>query len=452
MKLGACWVPAVLLAACGTVDSGSGQDLSIRAAALPDAVVGRDYQEKNVVLQVERGSGSLSWSLPQLPPSLAWLSVGESTGRLAGTPLGVVSPAAPFVVQVTNGTATTRQPFSLSVGCQEGATSACGVPDAALAMCVAGSRVCLNGALGSCTVDVGKPPYEADASHCGAACDETCSRITTNRCVGTCTCGDVGAPCSGAAPVCCQGVDGRPESFVCVSLQSPEHCGACQTACQPRTNTGVGCAASACTFPCNTPWLNCNGGPVTSEGADADGCETRVDNDVNHCGACGRRCPVTLPASAHVAPGALPSCAAGHCRYPCDLRRYHDCSSGTCLDFTTDQDVDGCETDFSSPGSCGGPGNVCPDIENADPICTLNGGTGRYECGLRCRSGFDPDPCGAPPVCKPLSDPENCGVCGRACPPIDTEDGNQRCSASGQCCTTVCDPAKRPPCGPEVCR
>src|SRR5215471_660490 len=257
MRLGASWFLAVLLAACGTVDPGSGEDLTIRSAQLPDGVVGRDYQEKNVVLEVERGIGPLSWSLPQLPPSLAWLSVGESTGRLTGKPLEVVTPAAPFVVQLTNGTATTQRGFALSVGCQEGASSPCGVPDAILAMCVAGSRACLNGALGNCAADVGRPPYEADASDCGPGCDETCSRIATNRCVGTCTCGSVGTPCGGATPACCPGTDGRPESFVCVSLQSPEHCGSCQTACQPRANTGVGCAASACNFPCKAPWLNC---------------------------------------------------------------------------------------------------------------------------------------------------------------------------------------------------
>ena len=452
MKLLASWLSIALLAACGTVDSGPGQDLSIQLATLPDAVVGRDYGERSVVLQAQGGSGSLSWSLPQRPPSLAWLSIGESTGLLMGTPLDVVSPAADFVAQVTNGTARSQQPFKLSVGCSEGASSPCGVPDAALAMCIAGTRVCLNGKLGACAADPGRPPYEADATHCGAGCDETCSRTSTNRCVGTCSCGSAGGPCSGATPACCPGSDGRPESYSCVSLQTAQHCGACQTACQPKANTDVGCAASACTFPCKAPWLNCNGGTVTSDGADADGCETRVDNDANNCGACGRRCPASLPALAHAAPGASPSCTEGGCRYRCDLPRYHDCTGGTCRDDTTDQDPDGCETDFSSPSSCGGPGNVCPVIDNADPICTLNGGTGRFECGLRCRAGFDPDPCGAPPVCRPLSDPENCGVCGRACPTIDTQEEKQHCSSSGQCCTQLCDPASKPPCGPEVCR
>lgn len=131
MKLVAWGLPvALLVAACGTVEPGQGgQDLSIEAAALPDAVVGRDYRERNVVLQA-RGSGSLSWSLPQLPPSLStWLSIGESTGLLEGTPLDVVSPSVDFVVQVTNGTAQAKGPFRLAVGCSEGTASPCGVPE-----------------------------------------------------------------------------------------------------------------------------------------------------------------------------------------------------------------------------------------------------------------------------------------------------------------------------------
>ncbi len=449
MKLGARWMAVALLAACGTVEPGPGQDLSIQTATLPDAVVGRDYRERNVVLQAQGGSGSLSWSLPQLPPSLAtWLSIGESTGLLEGRPLDVVSPSADFVVQVTNGTSRAQQAFRLGVSCSEGAASPCGVPDAT--MCIAGTRVCLNGRLGTCIAAPGHPPYEADTTHCGPGCDETCSRTSTNRCVGTCSCGGENGPCSGATPACCPGPDGRPESFACVSLQTPQHCGACQTACQPKANTGVGCASSSCTFPCTAPWLNCNGGAETSEGTDTDGCETRVDDNLNHCGACGKTCPGTLAASFNTA-GAPPACAGGECRYQCDLPRWHDCKnrSNGCRDFTTDQDADGCEEDYGTVNNCGGRGPCTVSIVNAVPTCTLNAGTEQYQCGVKCNPGFDPDPCGG--VCKPLSDPNNCGVCGRACPSIDNEDVHQHCTDIGQCCAQLCDPTAKPPCGHEMC-
>ena len=235
-------------------------------------------------------------------------------------------------------------------------------------------------------------------------------------------------------------------------LQTPEHCGACQTACQAKPNTTAGCASSTCTYACNDPWRNCNGGTATTEGPDPDGCETRVDNNVSHCGACGKVCPSTLLGKNTA--GTPPTCSGGECRYQCNLPQFHDCrnSGGACRDYTTDQDGDGCETDFSAVDNCGGHGK-CPDpIANAHSVCTLNPGSGQYECGQKCNGGFDPDPCGVPPVCKPLSDPQNCGMCGRACPRVDTDDLHEQCSPIGQCCVQICDPLAKPPCGPQECQ
>ncbi len=452
MKQRAWWLPIALLAACGTVESGPAQDLAIRAATLPLATVGFRYDDQNVVIQLERGTGTLTWSLPLLPPQLAgWLSINPDTGQLLGLPLDLVSPPESFVVQVTNGSGTAQAQFSLGVGCKEGVRSPCPVPDSSEPRCLAGSRLCQAGVLGTCVADVGGPPYEGDTSHCGAGCGETCSRTSTNRCVGVCACGSAGVPCSGEAPACCPGTDGRPESFACVSLQTPEHCGSCQTACAARPQTTAACASSACRYPCVPPYQNCNGGGSSLEGADADGCETRVDNDLTNCGACGKRCPASLPAAAHAAPGAAPTCAEGGCRYACSLPRFHDCSSGTCREFTTDLDPDGCETDFSSVNSCGGKGIVCTtSLAHADPICALDTADGRYRCGVQCRDGYVNPPGGG--VCVPLSDPSNCGACGRACPTINDSTEQQYCSTSGQCCTQACDPANRPPCGPVICR
>jgi len=455
MRLRAWWrVVAAVLAGCGTVESGPGQELSIRPVALPEAVVGRDYQEKTVLLHAERGGGALSWSLVQLPDSLAWLSVTESTGQLTGRPIDVVSPGAAFTVQVRNGTSTARAAFVLSVSCVEGGSSPCGVPDPGQSMCVAGSRVCLGGALGSCAPDPGRPPYEADTAHCGPGCDEICPRTSTNRCVGTCACGSAAGPCSGAIPACCPGSDGRPESFACVSLQSPEHCGACQTVCPTRPFTVRGCASSSCTFACDADHRNCNGGGVTTEGPDADGCETRVLDNPESCGACGHRCPDSLPAPKHASGGRV--CANGHCAYRCDdaWRNCTGAAAPNCSQQTTEDDPDGCETNFADPNTCNGS-VACPGIANGYATCTTDrpatDPSASWSCGLKCRGGFDPDPCGAPPVCKPLSDAENCGVCGRACPATDTGSERQYCSAAGQCCIQFCAVGQRPPCGPPMC-
>ena len=87
---------------------------------------------------------------------------------------------------------------------------------------------------------------------------------------------------------------------------------------------------SACTYACNEPWRNCNGGTGSTEGPDADGCETRVDNDVNHCGGCGKVCPSSLTGKNTA--GTPPACGGGECRYQCALPRFHDCrnSGGSC--------------------------------------------------------------------------------------------------------------------------
>ena len=100
--------------------------------------------------------------------------------------------------------------------------------------------------------------------------------------------------CSGATPACCPGADGRPESFSCVSLQTPEHCGACQTACQAKANTHRWLREQYLHVRVQRALAQLQRRTGTTEGPDADGCETRVDNDVNHCGACGKVCPSSL--------------------------------------------------------------------------------------------------------------------------------------------------------------
>lgn len=374
--------------ACGTVEPGPdpGSTLTIREMSLPGAVVGSPYEDLAVALEAEGAQGAVQWSLPLLPSSLAWLSVEPGSGRLGGLPLDLVTPPAVFVAQATDGAATARRELSLAVACREGSRAPCGVPDPVGQRCVSGSRVCLGATLGACEPDVGEPPYDADPSHCGASCSEVCPRASTNRCVGTCICGSAGVPCDGATPTCCPGNDGRPEGFACVSLQSAQHCGSCQKAC-PSAHPG-----------------------------------------------------------AHVEVGTA-SCAGGRCSYACELP-WGNCSGGSCRVTTSEDDPDGCETDFSDPRTCGGT-QQCPGIANGFPTCSRVGTV--WTCGLGCNAGFDPLPCGTPPSCRSLSDPQNCGRCNRACPTVDTSEIHQVCSADGACCTQSCDPERRPPCESAVC-
>jgi hypothetical protein len=440
MKLGKPFFLVLLASACGTVDSvqpGSNA-LDIQPRSLPEALVGDRYEDQNVTFQALHAAGPLSWSLPAPAPDLAWLAIEPGSGRLVGTPLELISPPEQFAVHVTDGTSTAQRRFSLSVSCREGASFPCGVPDMDQGSCVSGTRLCTGGQFQACQAKEGRPPYQADLDHCGGGCDEHCSRKASNRCLGACLCGSTGGPCTEPAGSCCPGVDESPEGFSCVSLQTVDHCGSCRTRCEARANTTPTCSESACHWPCSGPYRSCDGDDH-DEGSDADGCETRIDSVAN-CGACGRVCSAAPPPRIqHVDTSRPVACTAGACTYTCQPG-WGDCSHGSCRTETTADDPDGCETDFSNPRNCGGNGE-CPGIENGYTTCTLVGGT--WTCGLGCNTGFDPLPCGSPPACRHLRDPDNCGTCGRACP---TVPGEQECSAAGRCCVTECDPRAHPPC------
>jgi hypothetical protein len=84
---------------------------------------------------------------------------------------------------------------------------------------------------------------------------------------------DNGQPCSASTPqMCASGfcVDG-----IC-----------CENACNAPPNAQRTCAGGTCGFVCGAGWDNCDGDP-------ANGCETNLSSDDDHCGTCGNRCPIT---------------------------------------------------------------------------------------------------------------------------------------------------------------
>lgn len=68
----------------------------------------------------------------------------------------------------------------------------------------------------------------------------------------------------------------------CDPLDTVEACGACGNYCS-QNNGAATCQAGHCVLACETGFADCNGDP-------GDGCEADLENDPNHCQACGQGC------------------------------------------------------------------------------------------------------------------------------------------------------------------
>jgi MYXO-CTERM domain-containing protein len=114
------------------------------------------------------------------------------------------------------------------------------------------------------------------------------------------------------------------------------HCGSCLTACE-YANAGSLCQAGTCAMgACQSPFGDCDDDPH-------NGCETSLDDDQLHCGACDHACDL---------PGGTSSCRQGECALDgCD-QGLGDCNQNF---------LDGCETDLqTSTSHCGSCDNACP--------------------------------------------------------------------------------------------
>lgn len=181
----------------------------------------------------------------------------------------------------------------------------------------------------------GSIPNSLDGSCCrigaGAACDSTYPCCDGYQCVGgTCqTCNGAGSTCTSGSG-CCTGLgcsirpgsstDGRccPSGFAfctaggsCEDTRSnPNRCGPSCATC-PAGGSGAAasvpqCNNGACGIQCVSPdRRNCDGNS-------ANGCETPILTDPQHCGACGRVCPAPAPGTGTVV------CSTGMCDIICN--------------------------------------------------------------------------------------------------------------------------------------
>jgi hypothetical protein len=205
--------------------------------------------------------------------------------------------------------------------------------------------------------------------------------------------------------------NGDPLDGCETSLETdPAHCGACGRQCNLPPNTpSTLCRAGMCVrSSCNTGFADCNG-------AASDGCEVEVLTSTAHCGACGNACPDFTSSTLG---GASTTCRAGSCSFSMCVSGRGDCDSLV---------TNGCEVDLlTSNAHCGACAARCDPRPNASASCA--GGACRHACSPGygdCNSDLN----------SPMSngcerdlrvDPEACGACNRRCA------SNEACSA-GAC-------------------
>lgn len=247
----------------------------------------------------------------------------------------------------------------------------------------------------------------SDVENCGS-CGHDCPPLPVGSGSRACVNGQCTALCIGVDSADCNQIYGDG----CESpLDSPLTCGSCLTMCMLQHAT-AGCAVSMSSAMCSVsacdpPYDDCDGNA-------RNGCETNLDTNVNHCGACtgdGTDCPNTPD-------HGTSRCAAGSCVIDCDPG-YANC------DGRADT---GCEANLNDPETCGSCATVCP---SGMPFCEGTVFSG-FTCVDNCTTGTEL--CGTSCV-DTTTAAEHCGACDSACP--SGANSQPRCTAST--CSLACD-------------
>ena len=230
-------------------------------------------------------------------------------------------------------------------------------------------------------------------------CNHKCVDTTSDKT----NCGVCGKTCENGN-TCCSGSCADPSSDV-------SNCGGCGMACMLQNVMGPMCVTSICAFTkCNPGFGDCDLIPT-------NGCETNIGMDPKNCGGCGMACGPF--------PNAIPGCAVASCTIMTCMKGFADCDGAV---------KNGCEVDtFNDVKNCNGCGNVCPNVINGVPGCTLG------KCGIeKCNTTFRD--CDMNPMngCEAniLMDPKNCGGCGTQC---SFPNAGGAC-ANGNCSLGTCNP------------
>jgi hypothetical protein len=273
-------------------------------------------------------------------------------------------------------------------------------------------------------LDVGETAIDCGGmcGPCGAGCtDQTLSGTETDV-----DCG--GGRCKPCAPgqrcnepadcdsgVCASGTCSQPtcSDKVKNGEETDTDCGGtvCPT-CSPgqKCTVGTDCAGGSCTGGACS--LVCLDGKGNCDGDAANGCETNLKTDADHCGACDALCGV---------PHATARCSGGKCQVETCTPPFADCDGDS---------ANGCETNTSADAkNCGSCGTTCVDI-NGTPAC------GDSKCQITCTAGYADCDNDRSNGCEKRTDNDvnNCGECGKVC---SAGNGTPWCNL-GKCGVSTC--------------
>jgi hypothetical protein len=289
-------------------------------------------------------------------------------------------------------------------GCETATTTTtnCGACSVACALAHANSTC----ATGVCAVATCSGTYANCDGNAANGC-EINTNIDTANCGGCNTvCGGEHAKASCSAGKCAIACDtgwGDCDSDAANGCETDlnanlQHCGTCSTVCSAAHATSS-CFGGACQIGgCDAGWGNCNGTAT-------DGCEKQL-NVLTDCGGCGKTCSfVNAAASCGTGTCVIASCNAGF---------------GDCDGLATN----GCEVNTNtSDNHCGSCATVCSST-NGTPSCVAGA------CSITCSIGFGDCDSNVATGCETsLNTTSSCGTCGKAC---TNPNGSTSC-VSGVC-------------------